>query len=204
MHKIYDIDPNDSVNTAAHNKFESDIIQIEKDIDRTLTNHEYFGKGKKGQELLRTILKILSFKYGDVGYVQGMNFLVATFLYHCSPEITLFLITVLMEDYELYDIYREDVAGLHARNTRLKNLVELRLPNISAHFSEIGIEPQMFTTEWILDLFSHTIPLNYYGGFLDNFIFDGERDSKRYRGWDYFYQVVITILKLLENELMKR
>lgn len=97
----YSADPNDSIDTITHHKFESQQVQIEKDIDRTLNNHEYFGDGKQGQEYLREILKILALKYTDIGYVQGMNFLVVALLYHCSPEITLFLITVLIEDFEL-------------------------------------------------------------------------------------------------------
>lgn len=97
----YEADPNESIATIAREGFESQENQIEKDIDRTLTNHEYFGNGKKGQEDLRMILKILALKYTDIGYVQGMNFLVVSLLYHCSAEVTLFLITILFEDYDL-------------------------------------------------------------------------------------------------------
>jgi hypothetical protein len=78
----YGTNPNDSIDTIAGNFFEGQRIQIEKDIDRTLTNHEYFGAGKEGQENLRTILKILALKYAEIGYVQGMNFLVVALLYH--------------------------------------------------------------------------------------------------------------------------
>lgn len=82
-------------------KFEEQLIQIEKDIVRTIPSDPYFGEGKPGQEYLRTLLKIISLKYFDIGYVQGMNFIVVSLLYHCSPEITLFLITILIEEYEL-------------------------------------------------------------------------------------------------------
>jgi len=34
-----------------------------------------------------------------------MNFVVATFLYHACPEISLVLFASLMEDYELCNIY---------------------------------------------------------------------------------------------------
>lgn len=99
--KTYEADPNESIATIAREGFELQQNQIEKDIDRTLNDHKYFGNGKEGQEILRQILKILALKYTDIGYVQGMNFLVVSLLYHCSAEITLFLITILFEDYEL-------------------------------------------------------------------------------------------------------
>mmetsp|Transcript_23013 Transcript_23013/g.20448 ORF Transcript_23013/g.20448 Transcript_23013/m.20448 type:complete len:116 (-) Transcript_23013:425-772(-) len=101
LDSTYSADPNESISTIVREGFECQQSQIEKDIDRTLTDHEYFGNGKEGQEILREILKILALKYTDIGYVQGMNFLVVSLLYHCSAEVTLFLITVLFEDYEL-------------------------------------------------------------------------------------------------------
>jgi hypothetical protein len=62
----------------------------------------------------------------------------------------------------------------------------------------------MFTTEWVLDLFSHTIPLNYYGKFLDNFFYDGSINPRINKGWDYFYQVILTILSLVESDLVQK
>lgn len=204
IHRNYSADPNDSIDTITHYKFESQQIQIEKDIDRTLNNHDYFGDGKQGQEYLREILKILALKYTDIGYVQGMNFLVVAFLYHCSPEITLFLITVLIEDYELWDVYRVDVSGLHQRNGEMKNLIAKKLPALNDHFTEIGIDSQMFTTEWVLDLFSHIIPLNFYGKFLDSFFQDYSTKKNENWDWAYFYQVVIWILSTLQKELVQK
>ena len=203
LDSTYSADPNDSIATIVREGFEQQQNQIEKDIDRTLTDHQYFGSGKEGQEILRQILKILALKYTDIGYVQGMNFLVVSLLYHWSAEVTLFLITVLFEDYELWDVYRIDVSGLHERNQKIKNIITINLPDLAQNFAEIGLEPQMFTTEWILDLFSHIIPLNYYGKFLDTFISDGTNRGQKY-GWDYFYAVIIWILASTEKELKNK
>lgn len=81
--------------------------------------------------------------------------------------------------------------------------MQKKTPDLFNHFVEIGIEPQMFTTEWILDLFSHIIPINMYGKFLDNFISDGSQQPNELHGWEFFYQIVITILKFLESDLMQ-
>jgi Rab-GTPase-TBC domain len=40
-----------------------------------------------------------------IGYVQGMNFIVASLLYHCDEEIAFWIFVSLLEDYELRDIY---------------------------------------------------------------------------------------------------
>lgn len=64
----------------------NDLKQIEKDIDRSYFNDTYFDEGKPGWIQLEEILKVLAFKYfGWIGYVQGMNFIVATLLCHASP-----------------------------------------------------------------------------------------------------------------------
>lgn len=68
-------------------------------------------------------------------------------------------------------------------------MIEKCLPKIHLHFTQIGLDPQMFTTEWVLDLFSHTIPLNYFGKFLDNFISHHQKSGNS--GWEYFNAVII-------------
>ena len=82
------------------------------------------------------------------------------------------------------------MTGLHEKNQHIKHIIKKHLPRLSNHFEEIGLDTQMLTTEWILDLFSHTVPLNFYGKFLDNFIFDGSEIQRNY-GWNYFYSVII-------------
>jgi hypothetical protein len=47
-------------------------------------------------------------KYDNkIGYVQGMNFIVGSFLLHCSEEIAFWLFVSLIEDYQMRDIYME-------------------------------------------------------------------------------------------------
>ena len=202
INQNYSQNKTDCVNKEP-DKFEIQLIQIEKDIERTMNNDPYFGEGKEGRDHLRVLLKIIALKYTDIGYVQGMNFLVVSLLYHWSPEITLFLITVLMEDYEMWDVYREDMQGLHIRNGIIKDKIQQNLPDLYDHFMDIGIDPQMFTTEWVLDLFSHIIPISFYGNFLDNFFWDGNVDTKQSHGWDFFYQIIINILKLLRKDILQ-
>ena len=93
---------------------ESDWIQIDKDIDWTFNEHKYFGIDCKGRETLWDLLYIITLKYQHIlGYVQGMNFVAAGFLYHSRPEVALVLTTSLIENYELSEVYRGNLEGLH-------------------------------------------------------------------------------------------
>lgn len=75
--------------------------QIIKDLNRTFTKSKEFGEGTEGRIQLMNVLEVLSLKYMGIGYVQGMNFIVAGILYHASPQVTLGLMSHLLEDYQL-------------------------------------------------------------------------------------------------------
>lgn len=82
IEKMEDDDPDMSLNTLCLENFNNDQDQIVKDIERTLVDHEYFGKGKDGQSTLHELLRILARRDTNLGYVQGMNFLAAALLFH--------------------------------------------------------------------------------------------------------------------------
>jgi hypothetical protein len=41
----------------------------------------------------------------NIGYVQGMNFIVGFFLYHSEEYISFWLFTSLIEEYDLRQVY---------------------------------------------------------------------------------------------------
>ena len=75
--------------------------QIVKDLNRTFTKSPIFKEGTKYRGELMDVLEVISFKYTGIGYVQGMNYIVACILYHASPPVTLGLMTHLIEDFQL-------------------------------------------------------------------------------------------------------
>jgi hypothetical protein len=48
----------------------------------------------------------------DLDYVQGMNFIVASLLYHSNEVMAFWLFASLIEDCELRDIYMPGLPGL--------------------------------------------------------------------------------------------
>ena len=48
----------------------------------------------------------------QVNYVQGMNFIVAQLLLHCTETFAFWLFVALIEDCEMRDIYEEKLSGL--------------------------------------------------------------------------------------------
>jgi len=60
---------------------DGEIGEIQRDLPRTFPNHPYFETTNgKGQQALGRVLRALRTTYPDVGYSQGMNFVVGVFL----------------------------------------------------------------------------------------------------------------------------
>lgn len=172
---------------------EQNKIQIIKDLDRTFINSKEFGKDTEGRKQLMNVLEVVALKYTGIGYVQGMNFLVAAFLYHCSPPVALGIMSHLLENLQLCDIYAENLIGVHYHNEQLSRLTEKHLPELYGHMKQYDINLEIFTTQWIIDLFSHIISLQDYRLFLDSFL-----EQK----WNFFYRLVLTILDTISKEIL--
>lgn len=112
---------------------ENNRIQIIKDLNRTFNKSSSFGEGTKGRDQLMDVLEVVSFKYTGIGYVQGMNFVVAALLYHSTPTVTLGLISYMFENFQLWDIYAENLVGVHYHNSKLTELTIKYLPKLSDH-----------------------------------------------------------------------
>lgn len=114
-------------------KIEQSKIQIIKDLDRMFHDSKSFAKNSDGRKQLMNTLEVISLKYTGIGYVQGMNFVVAAILYHSSPAIALGIMSYLMEELQLCDIYSENLVGVKQHSDVMKGLVKTHLPNLDSH-----------------------------------------------------------------------
>lgn len=174
---------------------EQSIIQIKRDINRTYPNQDLFKKDSKGYQTLESLL-ITYWKYDRcIGYVQGMNFIMGSLMYHCvEPDITFWLFVTVIEQYQLWDNYKGDLKGIGKHWGAIKILIKEELPKLSEHFIKNEMTIGMFATDWILGLFASIISLDYMGRFYDHFF--EER-------WMFFYKTVIVFLKDIQAELLQ-
>jgi len=81
-------------------KYQSSFKQIWKDVVWTFQKHQIFKFGSV-QQRLEWVLKCLVISFPKIGYVQGMNYIVATLLYHCNESTSYWLSHALLEKYGL-------------------------------------------------------------------------------------------------------
>lgn len=167
------------------------IKQINLDVSRTFLESAYFSKGLGSQVLQRVLYAIARYN-PHLGYVQGMNYIVATLLYHCTESDAFWLFLKLVYNYELVENFLPQLPGLEKHSHIVEFLLIEHLPNLNEHLMQAGVIPQMYITEWCITLFTTLMNLEFSHLFLSKFF-----KSK----WLVFYQFVVEILARLEAKL---
>ncbi|CAK9821815.1 Rab GTPase-activating protein 1 [Anthophora retusa] len=168
---------------------------ILRDTSRTFPAHDFFKEtGGLGQDSLYRISKAYAVYDEEVGYCQGLSFLVASLLLHMPEEQAFCVLVKLMYDYGLRDLYKDSFDNLHMRFYQLSRLIEDQLPELYKHFCERGVETHMFAAQWFLTLFTARFPLYLVFHILDVFLL---------QGLDTLFQVALALLMLCKKELLQ-
>ncbi|XP_051154035.1 rab GTPase-activating protein 1-like [Leptopilina boulardi] len=168
---------------------------ILRDINRTFPAHDFFKEtGGLGQDSLYRISKAYAVYDEEVGYCQGLSFLVASLLLHMPEEQAFCVLVKLMYDYGLRDLYKDRFDNLHMRFYQLQRLIEDQLPELYKHFCDRGVETHMFAAQWFLTLFTARFPLYLVFHILDVFLL---------QGLDTLFQVALALLMLCKKELLQ-
>ena len=123
-----------------------------------------------------------------------MNFIVGALLLHCSEEVTFWLFVALIEDYEMRDIYMEGLPGHIKHSTLITQLMETHLGELYEHLQDIGMNIEIFATDWYFTLFAKVIPTYQMNYFFDNF----------YQfGWCFFHKFTLTLLRILAPQILQ-
>lgn len=96
-----------------------DEKQIGHDVSRTFPDLTIYTKNTGETSKLSNILNALASHLPDMGYVQGINFIVASILYHVQEEYLTFWIFVHLCNYlDMNEIYRKGRYRLNPRTPR--------------------------------------------------------------------------------------
>ncbi|KAI0063636.1 RabGAP/TBC [Artomyces pyxidatus] len=145
---------------------------ISRDLGRTFPHHAFFTDGQGiGQENLFNVLKAYSIYDPQVGYCQGLPFVVAVLLLNMPDEEAFCLLVRLMYSYDLRGHFLPDMPKLQLR--LFDRLIEEMLPVLHVHFLRQGVKSSMFCSQWFLTLFSYRFPLEIVFRIFDNCLASG-------------------------------
>ncbi|KAJ3790763.1 rab-GTPase-TBC domain-containing protein [Lentinula aff. detonsa] len=147
---------------------------ILRDLGRTFPHHDYFTDGQGiGQENLYNVLKAYSIYDPQVGYCQGLPFVVAILLLNMPDEEAFSLLVRLMHVYDLRGHFLPEMPKLQLRLFQFDRLIEELLPVLHVHFLREGIKSSMFCSQWFLTMFSYRFPLDIVFRIYDNCLASG-------------------------------
>ena len=170
-----------------------EISQLNLDISRTFSQIEYFSSDF-GKKILSRLLHAFCAYSPSLGYVQGMNYIAATLLWHANEVDAFWLFVVLIEDFELRDNFISGLSGLNKHYHALDFLIHQNFPQIYTHLLNLNIAIPMFTTEWLITLFTSCIPFEESFRVMSKFF--------KY-GWVFLYKVCLEIISRLSGQIIQ-
>ena len=150
------------------------LVQINKDLPRTRPEINFFkeksrfNKNETNYDILRRILFFLSKRNGDLGYVQGMNEIVAIIYYIYSLDENVYIKPFVESDtFYSFELVMEEIRPIfmiHNINysqlfitTQIKQINDILQevsPDLLNYFKEKSLVMDVFLMRWLLVLFA--------------------------------------------------
>ncbi|EGR28686.1 hypothetical protein IMG5_170380 [Ichthyophthirius multifiliis] len=186
--------------------------QILKDVPRTYSDFQYFFNEKnEGQTRLYRILKAYAFFDPEVGYVQGMNFIVASLLIHMNPENEkeikdvyiinssyeeniFWMLVSIMQNKNLRILFVKNMEGIYGYIENLENILKCKVKEVYEHIKEIGLDVFTCFNQYYFTILMYNAPKTFQKRVLDLFLFKGKIILE---------QIIVKMLKICEEQILQ-
>ena len=164
----------------------AEIIDI--DVARS-----YQGNDLMPPQILKNLLKTYAFYNEELGYCQGMNYVVGTvFLQLQDEDLTFKALVSLIDKFQMKELFISSLPKLKLFFYTLDRIVAITLPELHEKFKEVSICSGHFSSPWFITLYSSVLqgrPELLYP-IWDMFILEG---------WKTIFKVAVLILSRLSR-----
>ncbi|KAH9489643.1 TBC1 domain member 1 [Bulinus truncatus] len=144
------------------------------DLGRTFPCHPYFAKALgPGQLELFNLLKAYSLLDPEVGYCQGLSFIVGMLLMHMEEISAFHVLKYMMYDLGLRKQFRPNMTALQIKLYQLTRLLHDHYKDVYDHFETHEISPTLYAAPWFLTLFASQFPLGFVSRVFDMIFVQG-------------------------------
>jgi len=151
------------------------IRDIDRDIDRTFTNHPFFREGN-GRLSLRRVLVAFSHRRHDIGYCQSMNFVCGLLLLFFSEEHAFWMFVNIIEKILPPDYYSSSMKGAQIDCGVFKVLLKKKNIKVWKHLEKFNLDPSIVVVPWFVCLFSHSsLPIESVIRVWDSLFMEGNK-----------------------------
>jgi hypothetical protein len=178
----------------------SDKAQMFRDIDvdlaRTFPHLAFYQDGCPMKLQMRSVLDAYCFARPDVGYVQGMSYLVGKLLLYLNEHESFKCLAAMVEMPFFKALFTMDTDALNARYQLFEAVLRDVLPDLYEHLASVDIfahGPTLYFVEWGMTLFSKRVGLDVASRLWDCFFLNGET---------MVYRAAVGLLQCLKPQLM--
>ena len=138
--------------TKSDEKFRNIHQQINKDINRTFYTDKF--KYSNGKEMLDNILTLIAFIRPEIGYCQGMNFIVGALINFINDEETCFWIFLhFIDNIKLKDLYLQNMPEYLIKLYQINFFIKEYYPKMHHHLKTTTINLDIFLVNGYLLFF---------------------------------------------------
>lgn len=146
--------------------------QISSDIARTLPGVAEFGRDQ--QQMLFRVLSAYSLYCTDVGYSQGLNYVVAPLILMLDDEDEIFwMMVALMKDRNLERFFHADGIYFRIVNDTMEELLRAHFPSLARQIRDCGVTPELYLPQWFRTFFLYSDNLELNLRTMDVFLLHG-------------------------------
>eukprot|EP00475_Leptophrys_vorax_P022071 TRINITY_DN3000_c0_g1_i1.p1 TRINITY_DN3000_c0_g1~~TRINITY_DN3000_c0_g1_i1.p1 ORF type:complete len:392 (+),score=96.75 TRINITY_DN3000_c0_g1_i1:90-1265(+) len=133
---------------------------ISVDVPRSFPKHVRFGeKDGEGQVALGHALKAYANLDPEVGYCQGMSFIMATLLMYFTEEEALWAFWCMMgPPYNLREMFLPGLPKLMQSIYVLEKLMAIFIPDLFTHLDSSGMIASIYASPWFMTIFTVGFP----------------------------------------------
>ncbi|ODV64002.1 TBC domain-containing protein [Ascoidea rubescens DSM 1968] len=172
---------------------------IINDLNRIFPNLHYFNNElNDGQLNLKKILNAYSIYDSEIGYCQGLPFLISILLFHFkNNSITFLSLTKIFENNKnknFKKIFDKKMTGLSLWFYQFDSIFAKFLPDLYNYFDLLKIDSKIFLSQWFLSFFAVSCPFQILIKLFDLMILEGFQPT--------IFKISLIILKKNENLLL--
>lgn len=166
--------------------------QIELDLYRTMPFNVFFKDNGPGLAQLQRVLIAFSRKYRNIGYCQGMNFVVANLLLvYQNEEDAFWTFIALIENILPSGFF--NLANIKTDLETLKRNFKEQMPKLSTHLADCDVELEPICFNWFMSLFTDSLSAHLVFRVWDNLMLNG---------YDEIHKTSIALFKISEERLL--
>ncbi|XP_022242192.1 TBC1 domain family member 10B-like [Limulus polyphemus] len=135
------------------------LRQIVLDVGRTYPTHFMFSmksdEGIEGRASLFRLLAVYTLYNPEINYCQGMSYLAAMFLMQLEEKDAFWAFVSLLERRKyLWGYFHNVLERVESHAKVFEKILNRHLPRIHHHLNKLEVEPLMYTTQWVLCVFT--------------------------------------------------